>query len=247
MLGTQPPTLDELRQRYAALSAEEFALVRREDLTPDGQRAFDAEVMKRGEMPEDVAPRLNAGGFAASQPASDSEEVGASAGVLGTSMPTVESLRIRYAAMSDEAFALVLREDLTSVGQQAFDSEMRRRGIEPPPVPELTEEEQVEAVYVFAAEQLANGLSASEVISRLVARGIEADSATSLVSELRQARNDAAETNMRQGTLWVLGGIFVTVVTYAAASDGRRYFLAWGAILFGAIKFFRGWADKDKN
>jgi hypothetical protein len=42
------------------------------------------------------------------------------------------------------------------------------------------------------------------------------------------------------GGLWCVGGIIVTAVTYSAASGGGSYVVAWGAILFGAIQFFRG-------
>ncbi len=42
------------------------------------------------------------------------------------------------------------------------------------------------------------------------------------------------------GALWCVGGIVVTVATYRAASGGGAFVVAWGAILFGAIQFFRG-------
>jgi hypothetical protein len=49
--------------------------------------------------------------------------------------------------------------------------------------------------------------------------------------------------NMVVGGLWCVGGIVVTAVTYSAAASsptGGRYFVAWGAIVFGAIQFFKG-------
>lgn len=44
------------------------------------------------------------------------------------------------------------------------------------------------------------------------------------------------------GALWCIGGIVVTAVTYQAASSsgGGTYFVAYGAIIFGAIQFFKG-------
>ena len=41
---------------------------------------------------------------------------------------------------------------------------------------------------------------------------------------------------------WVVGGIVATVATYKAASEGGVYFIFWGAVIFGAIDFFRGLA-----
>ena len=51
-----------------------------------------------------------------------------------------------------------------------------------------------------------------------------------------------ANRNMLVGGLWCAGGIIVTGFTYAAASGrgGGSYVVAWGAIVFGAIQFFRG-------
>lgn len=45
---------------------------------------------------------------------------------------------------------------------------------------------------------------------------------------------------MVSGLLWAIGGTIVTVATYEAASEGGTYFIAWGAIVFGIIDFFRG-------
>jgi hypothetical protein len=47
---------------------------------------------------------------------------------------------------------------------------------------------------------------------------------------------------MMFGALWCIGGLLVTVLTYQAAAggEGGKYVVAWGAMLFGAIQFFRG-------
>lgn len=45
---------------------------------------------------------------------------------------------------------------------------------------------------------------------------------------------------MLYGALWCIGGLVVTALTYSAASDGGTYVVAWGAVLFGAIQFFKG-------
>jgi hypothetical protein len=52
---------------------------------------------------------------------------------------------------------------------------------------------------------------------------------------------------MLHGALWCGGGILVTVFTYAAASGGGTYVVAWGAIVFGAIQFFKGVANRNKH
>jgi hypothetical protein len=47
--------------------------------------------------------------------------------------------------------------------------------------------------------------------------------------------------DMVLGALWCVGGIIVTVATYRFASEnGGTYVVTWGAIVFGAMQFFRG-------
>lgn len=46
-----------------------------------------------------------------------------------------------------------------------------------------------------------------------------------------------------RGGLWFAGGCLVTAVTYASAGDaGGKFFIAWGAVLFGGIQLLRGLA-----
>jgi predicted RNA-binding Zn-ribbon protein involved in translation (DUF1610 family) len=61
-------------------------------------------------------------------------------------------------------------------------------------------------------------------------------------NQVEEAHSDGPR-NMILGGLFCVGGILVTAITYSAAASnptGGRYFVAWGAILFGAIQFFKG-------
>ena len=58
----------------------------------------------------------------------------------------------------------------------------------------------------------------------------------------------AAEKRMLYGALWCIGGIFVTVFSYLSAASsplGGTYVIAWGAIVFGALRFFQGLSGRD--
>lgn len=58
----------------------------------------------------------------------------------------------------------------------------------------------------------------------------------------------AAKTRMLHGALWCFGGILVTVLSYASAASspfGGTYIVAWGAILFGAVRFFQGLSGRE--
>ena len=116
---------------------------------------------------------------------------------------------------------------------------------------EPTEQEVIDAVYGFAAEQMKNGASTQQIESALVAKGLDQQSASIVVSNLRDAQakayHDAGKQDMLYGALWCIGGTVVTAVTYSAASSGGgTYVVAWGAIVFGAIQFFRGLSHLGK-
>jgi hypothetical protein len=47
---------------------------------------------------------------------------------------------------------------------------------------------------------------------------------------------------MLHGAMWCVGGLVVTGITFAMASGGGIYVVAYGAIIFGAIQFLKGFA-----
>lgn len=54
---------------------------------------------------------------------------------------------------------------------------------------------------------------------------------------------EAQDTSARDliiGSLWLGGGLIVTVVSYAAASGGGRYVITTGAVVYGLIRVIRG-------
>jgi hypothetical protein len=53
----------------------------------------------------------------------------------------------------------------------------------------------------------------------------------------RRELAEAYRKHMVSGALWFGGGMAVTIMTMMS---GSHFVLAWGAIVFGAIDFFRG-------
>lgn len=101
----------------------------------------------------------------------------------------------------------------------------------------------VQAMYSFAAEQMKNGISSQQIQSMLIDKGLDRESAATVVSNIvrrSEAFRQVARKNMIHGGLWCIGGAVVTAASYSAASGGGRYIVAWGAIAFGALQFFRG-------
>jgi hypothetical protein len=101
---------------------------------------------------------------------------------------------------------------------------------------------------------LAGGTKPQAVVKQLIKRGVPAEGARRLVAEAsaaldaywkspegRQALGKRYRGRMIRGLLWAVGGLVVTAITYASASDkGGTYYIFWGAVLFGAIDFFAG-------
>jgi len=100
--------------------------------------------------------------------------------------------------------------------------------------------------YAFAANlMLHQDKNTYEVRTALMNRGMEENEAIlmaeSIESEINSAHKAKANKDMLWGAVWCVGGIIVTAATYSAASNGGgKYFVAWGAILFGGIQFVRG-------
>ncbi len=112
----------------------------------------------------------------------------------------------------------------------------------------LTQEQQqsVQQIYNFAANLMVKEQrTAFDVREILIEKGLSEEVASHIVDTLQEQIADAkkkrAGKDALYGGLWFFGGILVTVLTYASASNGGgTYFVAWGAIIFGGIQFFRG-------
>jgi hypothetical protein len=92
-------------------------------------------------------------------------------------------------------------------------------------------------MYNYAASlSVHGGRNSYEIKNALLERGLDEATADTIVSDIEQAIVDArkkrAQKDMLYGGLWCVGG---TVLTLAHIG-----FIFWGAIIFGAIQFFKG-------
>ena len=57
-----------------------------------------------------------------------------------------------------------------------------------------------------------------------------------------------AQKQMRQGAFWCIGGLLVTFITFSMASgpSGGPYVVTWGAIIYGAAQFIRGFMARGR-
>lgn len=110
---------------------------------------------------------------------------------------------------------------------------------------EIEQHELINRIYAFTADMLFNQKkSAQESKTVLIEKGLRPEDAdvviTNLQNQYRQEKQEAGNKNMLYGALWCIGGLLVTFLTYWAASGGGTYVVAWGAVIFGAIQFFKG-------
>ena len=120
---------------------------------------------------------------------------------------------------------------------------------------ELTREEQeaLEKLSEAVATELAGGKSQEQITKDLVKQGWPEESAMNFVQNISVALEQYKESpegkhilaskykrHMIYGLLWTIGGTAITIATFSAASGGGFYIVAWGAIIWGIIDFFRG-------
>lgn len=83
-------------------------------------------------------------------------------------------------------------------------------------------------------EALPTQAEIAESLSHLSASSTEAPALSNAERRSEGARN------MLVGGLWCVGGIVFTAVSYSAAGPGETYIVTWGAVLFGAAQFLKG-------
>ena len=123
--------------------------------------------------------------------------------------------------------------------------------------PASNEQNAIEPLVQYVAQNLAAGKDKGGITKELVEQGWSKETAVRLVDDIEQELKRRAEEykrtpegrqataaqykrHMLYGTLWAAGGTAVTIATYEAASEGGFFIVAWGAIIFGIIDFFRG-------
>lgn len=115
----------------------------------------------------------------------------------------------------------------------------------------------IDQLAQYVAQNIAQGKDKGGITKELVKLGWPKETAAQFVDNIEEELKRRAEEykrtpegrqtmaaqykrHMLYGILWAAGGTAVTIGTYEAASEGGWYIVAWGAIIFGVIEFFRG-------
>jgi hypothetical protein len=101
-----------------------------------------------------------------------------------------------------------------------------------------------ERAMSYAKDVLRQGMPPAAVDEVLRSQGFDAATASGIVQRANQTKNErsaAGKRRMIMGAVVCVIGTVITVASYSAAEEGGgHYVVAWGAIVFGAIQFFRG-------
>ena len=122
---------------------------------------------------------------------------------------------------------------------------------------------QGDELFQYVLHALDNGSSKKELRTQLIAFGYTAGDAEQTVEDVDEwrRRNPVAQqpthapissgsgnTNMIVGGLVCLLGLAITIGTFMASADGGgRFTIAYGAVIFGAIQFFRGLSQSNQQ
>ncbi|MEO5643897.1 MAG: hypothetical protein ABIQ40_18660 [Bacteroidia bacterium] len=90
----------------------------------------------------------------------------------------------------------------------------------------------------------ASGVSSAAIYEVLIKKGIDHPNAVKIIESTLpggQASKKEGRNDMLIGGLWIAGGLILTIGSYMMVSDkGGRYFITYGPVIYGVIRFFKG-------
>lgn len=188
-------------------------------------------------------------------------------------MNMIDITRIKesYSNMLDSQLINIAAEDghtLTPEAFQILKEEFIKRNLDPSHIESAEQtkleihQQKIQQIKDSAAEEFSiriwqyildekeTGTADSSILKGLVERGLDESEAVQMLSTTNDKVKeiiDSNDTKMLVGGVTFVLGIFITLITYSQAKmKGGIYIVAWGAIVFGAGRFFKGFAEKQK-
>ena len=186
-------------------------------------------------------------------------------------MIDIAIIRENYSNMNDGQLMRTAREDghlLTTEAFEILKEEFKKRNLDPYPIEsaeqqkisiyqekiqkikDSNDEDFLKAIWKYILEEKENGTSDQIILNGLQERGLEEPHALSMMAGLKEKLQEvikAFDTKMMSHAAIFIIGILVTLLTYSnALANGGYYVVAWGAILFGAVRFFTNLSEKGK-
>jgi hypothetical protein len=105
------------------------------------------------------------------------------------------------------------------------------------------------SLWSYAFEEKKEGVADDEISRGLIEQGLNEEQAILMIKTLESKAKENMErhhSRMLLGAIMFLGGCTITLLTFTNAKLGGTYIIAWGAILFGAIRFVSAVNSKEK-
>jgi hypothetical protein len=111
------------------------------------------------------------------------------------------------------------------------------------------EQEFAANVWAYCFEAKSEGKTDEEIFHGLIEFGLDQEQSINVINSIEnraiEIEKDYDNEQLSGGIICAIG-ILVTIATYSSALSGGTYVIAWGAILFGGIRFFSGLNNKSK-
>lgn len=89
-----------------------------------------------------------------------------------------------------------------------------------------------------------SGVSSASIYEMLIQKGIDHPNAVKIIESTLPGGQEAKKegrNDMIIGGLWIAGGLILTIGSYMMVADkGGRYFITYGPVIYGVIRFFKG-------
>lgn len=185
-------------------------------------------------------------------------------------MIDISQIKEHYSQMTDEQIIYFARTEGKDITGEALDilrneflsrgldtsvfgviedikTDQRNRNIEK--AQDKASEAFIQSIWTYAFDEKKNGTSNAGIVNGLMEKGLDESHSDLIVKTLESKAKEivaAHDKEMLYGGIVCLVGLVITIWTYTSALNGGTYFVAWGAIIFGAIRFFRAASDKEK-
>jgi hypothetical protein len=110
-------------------------------------------------------------------------------------------------------------------------------------------EKKENSIWAFALDQKYLGKTNKELYDLLKSKGLDDNYSKLIIEKLEDVTTklkNNSDSEMITGGLVFIIGVFVTFATLNNATNGGSYVIAWGAILFGAIRCYNGAKNKSR-
>lgn len=107
-------------------------------------------------------------------------------------------------------------------------------------------QQQIDEAWDTATSMVSTGVSKQTIYEIITSKGIPHQQALDMINKAQSHTDPGTgevsdgKQDILHGALWLGGGLIITIGTYMMASNGDRYFITYGPVIYGAFRMIRG-------